>query len=256
VTTELSGEVQPSLRISRTDSVQNTFGDSSLIFGIVSPFMVATLQFSTGNSVEASQKTLNCGRLRMSRTRLALVIAALTGLAATFAAPCAHADSTGVEYQISNLGGEWQYTYTLTGTALGVNQAFTVFFDPTLTSNLTDTSADFTNPSSAAAANWASFALQGDPVLLSEGFYTALSLTGADGSTDSFTVTFDYLGTGAPGSQAFSIDQFDANGNLISNLETGQTTPFVSTAPVPEPGSGLLLLLGTAVLLGLGLRGR
>jgi hypothetical protein len=193
----------------------------------------------------------------MSGTRLTLAIAALVGFGATFAAPRAHADGiNGIEYQATDISGnEWQYNYTLTGPALNANQAFTVFFDPTLTSNLTDTSTDVTNPSSSAATNWASFVIQGDSVLGSQGFYSALALVNAAGSTaDSFTVTFDYLGLGAPGSQAFSIDQFDASGNLISNLETGQTTP--ATSAVPEPGSGLLLMLGTAALIGLMLRTR
>jgi len=195
----------------------------------------------------------------MNWTRLALVTAVLIGFAASFAAPSAVADGTSVEYQATNLGGGmWQYTYTLEGTALGVNQAFSVLFDFTSTSNLTDTSTDATNPSSLAATDWASFVLQGSGSgeLASDGVYTALSLTGASGSTDSFTVTFDYLGSGAPGSQAFSIDQYDSSGDLISNVQTGQTVPFTSTTAVPEPESGLLLALGVALLLGVALRGR
>jgi hypothetical protein len=193
----------------------------------------------------------------MSGTRLTLAIATLVGFGATFAAPRAHADGiNGIEYQAADISRNlWQYTYILTGPALNANQAFTVFFDPTLTSDLTDTSTDVTNPSSSAATNWASFVIPGDSVLGSPGLYSALALiNGADSSTDSFTVTFDYLGLGAPGSQAFSIDQFDASGNLISNLETGQTTPL--TSAVPEPGSGLLLVSWTVALIGLMLRTR
>jgi hypothetical protein len=61
-----------------------------------------------------------------------------------------------------------------------------------------------------------------------------------------FTITFDYLGLGTPGSQAFSIDLFDSNGNLISNVTTGFTTPLSQT--VPEPATGLLLLAGGAAV--------
>jgi hypothetical protein len=195
----------------------------------------------------------------MNGTRLALAAAVLIGLAMTFAAPSALADGTTIEYQATNISGnEWQYTYTLTGTALGVNQGFTVFFDFNSTSSLNDTSTDATNPTSLAATNWLSFVLQGSGsgALSSDGVYTALSLTGASGSSDSFTVLFDYLGSGAPGSQAFSIDQYDSFGDLISNVQTGQTVPFTSTSAVPEPGSGLLLALGVAVLLGVVLRAR
>lgn len=186
---------------------------------------------------------------------LSLVLLILI-VGAIFAVPRAQADGTnGIEFQATDLSGSlWQYTYTLTGPALNANQAFTIFFDPTLTANLTDTSAD-TTLSGTAATEWFSFTIPPDPTLNSQGFYSAEALVnGADPTTDSFTVTFNYLGTGAPGSQAFSIDQFDAYENLLSNLETGQTTPF--SAAVPEPESGLLLVLGTAVLLGLTFRSR
>jgi hypothetical protein len=183
----------------------------------------------------------------MSGKRLILAVAAFAGLGLAFAVPSVKAD--GVEYQAANLGGnEWQYTYTLTGAALSANQAFSVYFDPTLTSNVNDTSTDFTNPSSIAATEWLTLAFSGDPVLMSEGVFTALALTnGADPTTDSFTVTFLYTGLGAPGSQVFSIDQFDAAGNLISNLQTGETTPLAG-ATVPEPGTGVLLGVGLLAL--------
>jgi hypothetical protein len=186
----------------------------------------------------------------MIRTRLMLGILALACLSLAFAVPRAEADGVnGIEYQVTNLGSDaWQYTYTFTGPALSANQAFTVFFEPTLTSNLNDTSLD-TNPASLAASSWSSFVIAGDPVLLSDGFFTALALVnGADATTDVFTVTFDFSGPGAPGAQAFSIDQFGSLGNFVSNLETGETTPF--STPVPEPGSGPLLVLAMAGLVG------
>jgi hypothetical protein len=179
----------------------------------------------------------------MSKGQVTLVLLALLGFSCGVASPPAKAD--GVQYQATQVTGDtWQYTYTLTGTPLGVNQAFTVFFDPTLTSNLVDTSLDATDPASVAAENWLSFSIPFDPTLNSDGFYSALALLNDDSMTEAFTVTFDYSGLVKPGSQMFSIDQFDAFGNLVMNLQTGETTPAGVAAP--EPGAGVLLILGLA----------
>jgi hypothetical protein len=48
---------------------------------------------------------------------------------------------------------------------------------------------------------------------------------------------------GTPGSQAFSIYNFDS-----VELESGTTILAGQTAPVPEPGTLLLLLSGTGAL--------
>jgi hypothetical protein len=179
----------------------------------------------------------------MSKGQATLVLLALLGFNYGVASPSAKAD--GVQYQATQVSGDtWQYTYTLTGTPLGANQAFTVFFDPTVTSNLVDTSMDATDPASLAAENWLSFTLPPAPPLMSDGVYTALALVDDDSATEAFTVAFDYSGLGKPGSQMFSIDQFDAFGNLVMNLQTGETTPVGVAAP--EPGAGVLLILGLA----------
>jgi hypothetical protein len=179
----------------------------------------------------------------MSKGQVTIALIALLGFSCGVASPLAKAD--GVQYQATQVSGDtWQYTYTLTGTPLGANQAFTVFFDPTLTSNLVDTSMDATNPASLAAENWLSFSIPFDPSLSSDGFYSALALVDDDSTTEAFTVAFDYSGLGKPGSQMFSIDQFDAFGNLVMNMQTGETTPVGVVAP--EPGVGVLLILGLA----------
>jgi hypothetical protein len=179
----------------------------------------------------------------MSNRQVILALIALLGFSCGVASPSARAD--GVQYQATQVSGDtWQYTYTVTGTPLSANQAFTVFFDPTLASNLVDTSLDTTDPASLAAENWLSFSIPFDPSLDSDGFYSALALVADDSMTEAFTVTFDFSGLGKPGSQMFSIDQFDAFGNLVMNLQTGETTPVGVTAP--EPGAGVLLILGLA----------
>jgi hypothetical protein len=98
-----------------------------------------------------------------------------------------------------------------------------------------------------AAEDWLSFTVPSDPTLNSDGFYSALALISDDSMTESFTVTFDYSGLGQPGTQMFSIDQFDAFGNLVMNLQTGETTPV--GVPAPEPSAGVLLIIGIAGIL-------
>lgn len=182
----------------------------------------------------------------IKRIHSRLGLAAMIALLIITAAPSAKAD--GVEYQATIVSGnEWQYAYTLTGTPLNANQGLTVFFDPALTLNLTNASLDAINPASVAATAWSSFTIPYDPTLSSDGYYTALALINADTTADGFAVDFNYLGSGSPGSQAFSIDQYDANGNLISNLQTGETTPLTTVA-TPEPGTGSLLILGAFVV--------
>jgi hypothetical protein len=53
-----------------------------------------------------------------------------------------------------------------------------------------------------------------------------------------WSVEFTFLGSNRPGSQSFSIEQFDENGQFITTLETGSTVPAGSPASnVPEPGT-------------------
>jgi hypothetical protein len=159
-------------------------------------------------------------------------------LIAALAAPLSvFANSTQIQYQISNISGdEWAYTYTVSSAPFAANEAFTIFFTQGLFSNLQGTPP--------SPSGWFTFSLQPDAILFTNGLYTALALSPGASLTGPFTITFDYLGLGTPGSQAFSVDQFDANGNLISNVTTGLTTPLSQT--VPEPATGLLLLAGAA----------
>jgi hypothetical protein len=56
-----------------------------------------------------------------------------------------------------------------------------------------------------------------------------------------FSVDFEWLGVGTPGSQAWIYSQLDSSGNIVSTLETGTT----ALEGVPEPAT---FLLGGGVL--------
>jgi hypothetical protein len=93
--------------------------------------------------------------------------------------------------------------------------------------------------------DWDILTFQPDPGLFADGVYDALALADDASLLLPFAVTFDWLGGPgtSPGSQAFSINQFDPLGG-ITTLESGRTT----TAGVPEPATFALMGLGASLL--------
>ena len=155
----------------------------------------------------------------------------LTCLLVLFAAQSAKAVT--VEYNLAALGGNsFQYEYTVTNDgSLGAGVAiewFAVLFDPAL---YDETSLTIVTPE-PLNTDW-------DQIILSSGLlipaaYDAFALTSsiAEGeSVTGFSVIFDWLGAGLPGSQAFEI--YDATTNDL--IYEGMTV-------VPLPGAFILLL--------------
>ncbi len=136
----------------------------------------------------------------------------------------------------------WQYDYFVSGTTFTVNQSFTIFFDYHTFSNLQ-------NPQPAASSDWNAIVLQPDLNLPDNGAYDGLALVNDPSLAATFQVQFKWLGSGMPGSQPFTINQFDSAGNLIAVLETGNTVPFTPPSTVPEPRAGLLFIAGIGALL-------
>jgi hypothetical protein len=159
--------------------------------------------------------------------------------------------STTIQYQATDINptvGLWQYNYFVSDTTFTVNEGFTIFFDYHSFSNLQ-------NPQPAASSDWNAIALQPDLNLPDNGAYDALALVNNPPLTATFQVQFDWFGSGAPGSQPFTINQFDSAGNLVTVLETGNTVPLTPPSTVPEPRAGLLFIVGAGALL-LSRRGR
>jgi PEP-CTERM putative exosortase interaction domain len=150
-----------------------------------------------------------------------------------------------INYDVNNLGGNtWEYTYTVQNDSLAVDiEEFTIWFDLGLYENLTPTST---------LIDWDEITIQPDIGLPDDGYYDALALVSgiAPGSSETgFSVSFDWLGTGTPGSQFFEIvDTF-----TFSALDSGDTT-LVSSDPVPEPSTVMLMGIGLIGLTVISLR--
>lgn len=142
-----------------------------------------------------------------------------------------------VSYDVTNISGNtWEYTYTLSNDILAVDiEEITIFFDYTAYENLT---------LSTAPVDW-------DPLIFqpgtTDGFYDVLALASGialGGSLGGFTVQFDYLPSGTPGSQVFNI----VDPLTFATLDSGQTV--LAAVPIPTAiwlfGSGLLGLIGIA----------
>lgn len=139
-------------------------------------------------------------------------------------------------------GGDlWQYSYVVSGFTFPMNYDFSILFSPDLYRTLENPPPPVTD--------WDILTLQPDPALPADGLYDAFALVDNASLTNLFTVSFEWLGgTGTtPEAQPFVLTEFDTQGNFLRIVETGQTqTP----APVPEPGTFVLLSIGLVGLLG------
>lgn len=147
-----------------------------------------------------------------------------------------------ITYTVDNIAGNtWQYNYTVanTGSTGGDILEFTVWFDLGLFENLAV---------SASPGAWDGIAIQPDPGLPDDGFADWLDLDFfgiAEGDVlGGFSVMFDFLGTGTPGSQFFDIvdpDTFDV-------LFSGVTELGDVVVPVSAPASASLFALGLLLI--------
>jgi hypothetical protein len=128
----------------------------------------------------------------------------------------------------------WSYTYSVSGVSFLSGEGFTLYFDPALYASLDLVPA-------AVNADWDVLTTQPDAINLPTfGLYDAMALLDAPSLADPFTVSFVWLGAGAPGSQAY--DQYDAGFNAVAS---GTTVPGT---PVPEPATPLLALAALGAL--------
>lgn len=167
----------------------------------------------------------------------ALTRAAAVAVAVSLTAGTATAAS--ISYTATPLGGtSWRYDYTVDNSApsIGFDQ-FTIYFDPGLYSGLAGPTAP---------TDWDPIAIEPDPGIPDDGFFDALNmgapLAGGQ-SLGGFSVTFNWLGAGAPGAQPFDLlDSFSLR--VVASGRTGSP----NIRPMPVPGSVFLSGLGLGLL--------
>lgn len=162
----------------------------------------------------------------------------LTGVACLLLVSLQSAAAT-ITYDVTSItGNTWEYNYTVNNNTLGFNiEEFTVYFDFGVYENLSLITAP---------ATWDPLLVEPDNFFSNDGSYDALALNAgiAPGySLGIFSVRFDYLGAGTPGSQYFEI----VNSSTFDVLDSGRTSPVPIPAAVWLFGSGLLGLIGVAI---------
>ena len=146
-----------------------------------------------------------------------------------------------INYSVENLAGNrWQYSYEVDNDGAAAIDAFAIIFDLGLYENLAVT---------GSPADWDSIELQPDAGIPDDGYFDTLALglpLGVGEMLGGFSIAFDFLGAGTPGSQLFEIfDPFTFD--LIAEGET-----MLSARPpneVAEPGFIALAGIGFALLM-------
>jgi len=145
-------------------------------------------------------------------------------------------EPTEIWYEVADLGaGRWEYTYDVTNNSLteGIDE-FTIWFDYGLYDDLMVTTP-------ATPADWDQIVWQPEPVLEDDGAYDALATNsgiGIDITVGDLSVSFDWLGTGDPGSQFYEI--VVPNTSPMQVIDSGWT--------VPEPTALLLITFGVIIV--------
>jgi hypothetical protein len=147
-----------------------------------------------------------------------------------------------IYYDFQELGaGRYEYLYTVDNqTALPIEE-FTIWFDLGLYDNLLISG----NPN----LDWDGLEIQPDPFLPDDGFADWLTFSAAINPGEmlgGFSVEFDWLGTGTPGSQFFEIID-PLNYTALSSGFT-QIAPTTPSASVPEPDTWVLMGIGLLLL--------
>jgi len=166
--------------------------------------------------------------------------------AALFLAACViqTAGAVTIDYTLDPLGGDrWQYNYTISSADSYNNDAFfQIYFDLGSYENLALESAP-------DAVDWYTDILQPDPFggwtgRESDGALLAMSWT-LEGFGQ-FSVSFDWSGLDAPGSQYFELIDFN---DFVTVLDSGYTTLRGGDTPPPDvPEPQTFMLLGTGIL--------
>lgn len=163
-------------------------------------------------------------------------------LSCLLSAAAVNAAMTEIAYETFDLGaGRWQYTYNVSNVGLEVDQQpasieeLTIWFDDSLYDSLVVTTQ------APLSTSWDEIILQTEPVLHDPGAYDALVLSGNTGigageSLNGFSVAFDWLGAGTPGSQYYEIVDPDTFATIDADFT------------IPEPVTVLLLGLGAVTI--------
>lgn len=160
--------------------------------------------------------------------RLALLVAGF----ALFSAGNAFATTVG--FDVTPLEGSvFRYEFFPADLALQANQEIEIEFDPASFGGLLN---------GVAGADFRLTLLQPDNPPGAPGIYSALALVDDPSLSGRFQLDAVWTGRGSPGPLSFSINQFDAAGQLIiRTLETG-------ALGAPEPSASLLCLAGLGMM--------